>query len=118
MFIMPCSWISTFANGGDVYDRIHVGLGHEFVPHEVRHLWNGGPISGVFNARTPLRGAAHVRERVHFIGFFNEREFGPGSFAAATQFIANPALFANGQAAREALATWPLQPARLLNGAD
>jgi hypothetical protein len=108
----------TFANGGDLHDRVHVALGGEFVPPEVRHVWNGKPISGAFSARTIVRGAAHLRERVHFIGFVNEREFGPGAFAAATEFIANPALFANGRAAREALATWPLQPARLLNGAD
>jgi len=34
------------ANGGDAYDRIHIGLGGENVPPEVRHLWEGEPISG------------------------------------------------------------------------
>jgi hypothetical protein len=107
----------TFLNGGDEFDRIHVGLGGEFVPTDFhRRYWNGRLISGVFSPQTDVRGAASIRERAHFLGFVNEREFGPGKFGPATQFIANPNLFESADAAPEALATWPLQPARLLNG--
>jgi hypothetical protein len=77
-----------------------------------------GRSRGVFDPRTPVRGAQYARERVHFLGFVNELAFGPGTFGAATQFIANPVLFADAREARDAIATWPLQPARLLNGAD
>ena len=37
-------------------------------------------ISGVFGPRTKLRGAAEARERVHFIGFVNERTYKPVDF--------------------------------------
>ena len=107
----------TFADGGDVWDRFHVGLGGDGLPFEVQHLWNGKPITWVFDPRTRVRGAQYARERMHFLGFVNEQAFGSGTFGVATQFIANPALFADASEAREALAGWPLQPAELLNGA-
>jgi hypothetical protein len=84
----------TFLNGGDKFDRIHVGLGGEFVPGEFhRRYWNGRLISGVFSSRTGIRGAEIIRERVHFLGFVREREYGVGAFGPAIQFIGNPNLF-------------------------
>ena len=111
----------TFMNGGDIYDRIHVALGADAVASvapQYRLFWNQRPITGVFGNETNVRGAAQVRERVHFLGFVRERVYGPGEFAAATQFIANPHLFADAPAARAAIATWPLQPTHLINGGD
>jgi hypothetical protein len=106
----------TFIEGGDVHDRIHIGLGGEYVSEEFCRLWwEGSLISGIFNERTPTRGAAEARARVHFIGFVNEKKFEPDAFASATQFIANPHLFAEGTDMHAAIATWPLQPAVLLN---
>jgi hypothetical protein len=95
----------TVASGGDAYDRIHIGLGGENVPPEMRHLWEGKPISGVFSPRTVLRGAAFIRERVHFLGFVNEKSYEPGAFGAAIQFIANPNVFESAAEADAALAT-------------
>ena len=40
-----------------------------------------------------------------------------GEFGGVTQFIANPNLFTEAAAVHAAIATWPLQPARVLNGA-
>ena len=108
----------TFMNGGDIHDRIHVALGADAVSWQNRLFWEKRPITGAFSKETKLRGAAQVRERVHFLGFVCERTYQAGEFAGATQFIANPQLFADGAAARAAMATWPLQPARLINGAD
>jgi len=108
----------TFMNGGDIYDRIHVALGAAAVAPQYRLFWNQRPITGVFCNETNVRGAAQVRERVHFLGFVCERVYGHGEFAAATQFIANPHLFADAPAARAAMATWPLQPTHLINGGD
>lgn len=105
----------TFLNGGDVYDRIHVGLGGERVARRYRLNWHGQVISGVFDERTAVRGAAEVRQRVHFLGFVREREFKPGEFARATQFIANPYLVPDAAGTQAAIATWPLQPAEVLN---
>jgi hypothetical protein len=55
---------------------------------------------------------------VHFLGFVRERAFTPGESAEATQFVANPNLFADAPQARAAIATWPLQPAALINRGD
>jgi hypothetical protein len=107
----------TFINGGDVHDRIHVGLGGEYVSNEFCRLaWEGNLISGVFNERTSVRGAAEARARVHFMGFVNEKSFEPGAFAGATQFIANPYLFATGADVQAAIRNWPMEPAIVLNG--
>jgi hypothetical protein len=106
----------TFIEGGDVHDRIHIGLGGESVGSEFcRLVWRGNLISGVFNERTQVRGAAEARARVHFIGFVNEKKFEHGIFGAATQFIGNPYLFATAADMKAAIATWPLQPADVLN---
>jgi len=108
----------TFMNGGDIHDRIHVALGADAVAQRYRLFWEKRPITGVFSKETKVRGAAQACERVHFLGFVSERAYKPGEFAAATQFIANPQLFADADAARAAMATWSPQPAHLINGAD
>jgi hypothetical protein len=51
--------VRTLFNGGDEWDRVHVGLGGEYVPHEFfRRYFKGKLVSGVFSPRTTLRGAA------------------------------------------------------------
>ena len=105
-----------FSNGGDVWDRVHVGLGGELVPEQFhRRYWKGKLISGVFSPETKVRGAQEARDRVHFIGFVNEKSYGPGEFGPSIQFIGNPHLFKTAEEARAALADWPLQPADILN---
>jgi hypothetical protein len=104
----------TFLHGGDIHDRIHVALGGTQVHHSYRRYFNGKLISGVFSRETNLRGAAEARERLHFIGFVNEKAYRPGDFASATQFVANPPLFVNANNARAILVAWPLQPAKLI----
>ena len=106
----------TFLNGGDEYDRVHVGLGGELVPREThRRYWKGNLITGVFSPRTKLRGVAEARERLHFIGFVNEKSYETGAFGPAIQFIANPHLFQTLEDARAALAGWPLGEPNILN---
>lgn len=109
----------TFLHGGDVHDRIHVGLGGEYLQNPfLQRRWEGQLISGAFSPRTNVRGAAELRDRVHFLGFVNERTYQPGEFAAATQFIANPHLFRDAEEVRAVMAAWPLQPVQILNGGD
>jgi len=110
--------LRTFMNGGDIHDRVHVALGADAVAPQYRLFWEKRPITGVFSKDTKVRGAAQARERVHFLGFVHERAYKAAEFATATQFVANPQLFGDGAAARAALATWPLQPAHLINGGD
>jgi hypothetical protein len=105
----------TFLNGGDTADRVHVALGGECVPKEFRRYWERKLISGVFSLRTEVRGAAEARERLHFIGFVNEKAYEAGEFGSAIQFIANPHLFKTEEEARAALAGWPLGEPVILN---
>jgi hypothetical protein len=108
--------VRTLFNGGDEWDRVHVGLGGEYVPHEFfRRYFKGKLVSGVFSPRTTLRGASEARERLHFIGFVNEKSFEEGAFGPAAQFIANPHLFKTAEEARAALAGWPLGEPNILN---
>lgn len=108
--------VRTLFNGGDVWDRIHVGLGGEFVPHEIfRRYYKGNLISGVFSLRTKLRGATEARERVHFIGFVNEKSYEAGAVGPAIQFIANPHLFKTPEEARAGLVGWPFGKPDILN---
>jgi|GEM_PF-1163271 len=107
--------MSAFLNaGGDRWDRIHIGLGGEYVAPGHRMHWNGKVVTGVFHPNTSLRGAREARERVHFIGFVNEPMRDLDEFSVSTQFVANPNLFTNSNAVRVAIATWPLQPATVL----
>jgi hypothetical protein len=108
----------TVLNGGDVHDRLHIALGAESVAPQYRLAWQGQPISGVFSARTAVRGAAEVRDRIHFLGFVRERTYKPDEFGAVLDLVANPYLFPDAAAVRAAGATWPLQPVRILNAAD
>jgi hypothetical protein len=111
--------VRNFLHGGDDDDRIHVALGGEHVANtNSRRYWQGNLISGVFSPQTQVRGADHARARLHFLGFVDEGKYTQGTFARSTVFIANPHLFASAAAARTALATWPLQPARLLTPAS
>jgi hypothetical protein len=106
----------TFLNGGDERDCVHVGLGGELVLSEAhRRYWKGNLITGVFSPRTKLRDAAEARERLHFIGFVNEKSYETGAFGRAIQFIANPHLFKTSDEARAALAGWPLGEPNILN---
>jgi hypothetical protein len=105
----------TFLNGGDGWDRAHIGLGGEHVPTEFRRYWNGSLISGVFSPHTKLKGAAEARERLHFIGFVNEKSYGKGAIGSAIEFVANPLLFKTADEARAALSGWPLGVPNILN---
>jgi hypothetical protein len=108
----------TFSNGGDEHDRLHIGLAGDHVAERYRLYWNQQVITGVFDERTRVKGAAEARDRVHFLGFTNERTYKLGELPYVTQFIANPHLFPDAAAVRAAIATWPLQPATVLNDAD
>ncbi|MBR1129896.1 hypothetical protein [Bradyrhizobium iriomotense] len=108
--------VRTLFNGGDKWDRVNVGLGGEYVPHEFfRRYYRGRLVTGVFSPKTTLKGAAEARERLHFIGFVNEQSYENGGFGSSIQFIANPHLFKSVEDARAALAGWPLGEPEILN---
>jgi hypothetical protein len=111
----------TFASrGGDEADRLHIALGGSMVKPAFRMYWGEGKnrklITGVFSPYTKVKGAAEARERLHFIGFVNERSFKPDDYAGAIQFIANPHLYKNVHEIKAAIDTWPLASRVVLNG--
>lgn len=62
-----------------------------------------------------MRGATEARERLHFVGFVNERAYQNGSFGPAIQFVANPNLFRTAEEAQAALYGWPLGTPDIIN---
>jgi hypothetical protein len=111
-----------YLNGGDLADRVHIALGTNYMSNPMlRVFWNGKPITGFFDEATKTKGAANLRDRVHFVGFVNERSFGDNEFGQTIQFFANPKLFpgdspeARSALARNAMATWPMKGSRLMN---
>jgi hypothetical protein len=108
--------VRTLFNGGDGWDRVHVGLGGEYIPEEFyRRYFKGKLVSGVFSPRTRLKGAPEARERLHFIGFVNEKSYEAGAFGPSIQFIANPHLFKTVEEAQAGLTGWPLSEPDILN---
>lgn len=100
----------TLFNGCDGHDHLHIALGGEFVSEPMaRRYWKGKPISGVFSPSTAVRGAALMRERVHFLGFVSEKDYEPGEFPKVSHFIANPNQFRDENEAMAAFNAWPLQ---------
>ena len=73
-------------------------------------------ITGVYWPHTAMKGAKEARERVHFIGFVNARNFTQDEHGASIEFIANPHLLKNVRAMRAAADTWPLSSRFILNG--
>jgi hypothetical protein len=108
----------TFLHGSDAYDRLHVGLGGEYLPPPYQQYWAERLISGVFSPHTPVRGAVQARERVHFLGFVNEQAYESGAIGPATEFIANPHLLESAAEAWTALSSWPLAYGRILNAPE
>ncbi len=88
----------------------------------LRMYWGEGKdrklITGVFSPRTSLKGAPEARDRLHLIGFVNERGFKPGAFGAAIEFVANPHIFKDADELKSVIDAWPLKPTVVLNGGE
>lgn len=109
----------TFLNGGDKADRMHIAVDGKQVPPVFRRYWGKEDdrklITGVFSAETKLRGATEARERLHFIGFVNEKTYEDGAIGASIQFVGNPNIFRTPEEAHDALKGWPLGEPVILN---
>jgi hypothetical protein len=111
------------------------GLGHENAYREIAYggrdpavnrKWVGEsweissgrrePIKGLFEVGNPLPAARLVQERIHFLGFINERkpEYRQGGIRVhdknVVYFLANGNLFSTEAEAEEAFASYPLRP--------
>jgi len=66
---------------GDKLDWRQIAYGPAGIPQShdwALHLLPTGPIRGPFDPHSPVESAVLFRERVHFIGFINERSYLPG----------------------------------------
>ena len=103
----------TFLNGGDKADRLLVAFGSGAVQDPYKLRWENKPIQGAFAAANSMKGCMQIRERVHFLGFVDEKQYGPASFTESIQFVANPNLV-DADLAKRLAGAWLLQPTVLL----
>jgi hypothetical protein len=98
-------------DGGDFHDYRHIAFGPRAVPPECVRFWSGHPIAGLFEETNPLKKAAAVRERIHFVGFVSEEDYADGELRdpRVVYYVANPTLLSNDEAAA-AFTTYPLRP--------
>lgn len=71
--------------------------------------WQGRPICGLFEQDNPIVGAQHVRQRIHMLGFVQERSFVPGEIHRTAHYCPNPHLFASQREAEAAFISYPLR---------
>lgn len=101
--------------GGDRDDWHQIAYGpHGLEHHLVKHWTNPttgvrAPIKGLFEPGCPLQAAPTAQARLHIIGFVCERSFAPAEIKEKSFYCCNPALFENEEAARAAMAGWPLR---------
>ena len=81
-----------------------------WLPREVKG--QPGPICGVFDPRSPVESAKVFQERVHFVGFMNERSYLPGEMRRikSAHYLPNPNLFQSNAEAMIAFQTYSLRP--------
>src|SRR5262249_11437798 len=79
------------------------------------HYLPTGPIRGPFDTQSPVDSAVLFRDRVHFIGFANERSYLAGELRSveAVYYLPNPRFFESNEAAAEAFRYFPLRPSDL-----
>ena len=87
--------------GGDIDDYHEIASGIYGLKPEDRwkaHFWKDGngksaPIKGIFDKNNPLHASKTLQERIHFIGFADEKEYGQGELLNQIHYIGNPTLF-------------------------
>ena len=118
-----------YGAGGDAHDYRHITYGVDGLPAEDREFlirwWTSPdgkrePIKGLFEKGNPMKAAQFVQQRIHFIGFVEEKEYREGEIVEASLYLSNPWLFPSDEQAAGAFGSYPLkQGARrsLPNGA-
>lgn len=83
----------------DKFDYREIAFGEDGLDGKLSsHHWpdkegQKRPIKGIFDKNNPLEAMKTVQERIHFIGFVNERKYGAGDMRAQIYFCANNLLF-------------------------
>lgn len=99
--------------GGDAVDYQQMANGAAGVAPELAwaiHYWEDQPIRGLFERVMdhPLRAAAVMQERVHFIGFIAEKEYREGEIRDRSYWRPNPHLLPTEEMQRETYRTFAL----------
>lgn len=92
--------------GGDIFDYRQMVYGASGIPRDsswMIHYWKDKdgtpkPITGLFESACPLKSAKYMRERIHFLGFINEKTFADGEIVNNAYYLANPNLFSHKEA--------------------
>jgi hypothetical protein len=98
------------AGQGDVMDWRQMCFGPSSVPDHAVHYWDDKPIRGLFEPTSPQEGAETMRNRIHFVGFLCEEDFGPDDLRKSAYYCANSSLFKSTDEVRELIKEWPLMP--------
>jgi hypothetical protein len=104
-------------DGGDIWDYRQMAYGAAGIPvdrAELIHYWRGPsgraePIKGLFEQGNPLKAAALIQQRIHFLGFVCEHSFEEGEIRNG-YYCANWHLFPTDADAKDAWASFPLPP--------
>lgn len=88
-------------DGGNVFDYREIAYGiyglepeNSWMAHYWKNKnWDTIPIKGIFDRGNPLRAAKVLHQRIHFLGFVNEKEYGPRKLMTQIYFLANPWIF-------------------------
>ena len=67
------------------------------------------PTIGLFGENNPLIKVSTLQERIHFLGFVAEKEFGPGKLLKQIYYLANPLLFNTNDSKMEAYNKMPFR---------
>lgn len=95
--------------GGDHDDYREIAYGSSAVPPEHAHFWNGQAILGLFDEANSRNSARLVQERIHFLGFLNEKRYCKGEIQDIGYYLANPKFFKTSQEAAAAFDSCPLK---------
>jgi hypothetical protein len=111
-----------YLDGGghkNAYRQIAYGAQNAIVNREwVGEFWQEPsgkrePIKGLFEASNTRPAAQLIQERIHFLGFINERQYREGEIRNIDpnimHYFANPYLFSTEAKAEEAFASYPLR---------
>ncbi len=104
--------------GGDQWDYHEIAYGRAGLPSDklfLAHTWeddsgNRLPVLGLFDQTNTFQRAARViQERIHFIGFCNDKKYGRDTMRSSTIYLPNPHLFTTNDAARKVWDQYPLK---------
>lgn len=121
--VIVCDTRGYLLNGGDQWDYRQIAYGHAGIPQSHPHrpflvqYWTGKnglrePIKGLFEEGNPTTGTQVLQDRMHYLGFVNEKEYKEGYIPNQSRYFANWHFFKRGEEEKIFNDHFPLQPSR------